>query len=192
VRLPVTVLAGRGTLVLAVECLVNDTVTAMLATYLGLLAISVALMQLFGEELEELVSVLFLGGDQVVEGFVLADPEAGEDISRCVAICDLRGVKILEHVIHSAAEAVLRVTAPALMSIAEVEVPYQRVMQECLQNNVLVAGCTGIVDTSKTVGAARGDIGVVGDKSRIVCLGIHEHLVVFPLATYHVYERVPY
>lgn len=127
-----TVLAGRGTLMFAVECLVDDTVTAMLATYLGLPAISVALMQLLGKKLEELVGILLFGGDEVVEGFVLADPEAGEDVSRCVAVGYLGCVKVLKHVIHGAAEAVLCITATALVSVAKVEISYQGVMQERL------------------------------------------------------------
>lgn len=66
----VAILAGRGCLHFAIKRLMNDAVAAMLTSYLGLLAIAIALMQVFGEELEELVCILFLCRDEVFEGFL--------------------------------------------------------------------------------------------------------------------------
>lgn len=116
------VLAGSGALQLSVEDLVDDAVAAVLAADLGLLAVAVALVQLLGEELEELVRVLLLGRDEVLERLLLADPEPGQDVRRRVTVSVLDRVEVLEHVVHGAAQAVLRVAAAALVAVAEVEV----------------------------------------------------------------------
>ena len=69
------VLAGRGGLQFAVVGLVDDAVARVLAAYLGAFAVAIALMELLGEELEELVSILLLGCDKILERLLLADPE---------------------------------------------------------------------------------------------------------------------
>lgn len=103
----VAVLARGGRLQLAVVGLVDDAVAAVLAANLGLLTVTIALVQLLGEELEELVRVLLLGSNKVLEGFVLGDPEAGEDVGSSVAISHVHTPEVLEHVVHGTAEAVL-------------------------------------------------------------------------------------
>lgn len=81
----------------------DDAVAAVLASYLGFFAIPVAFMQLLGQKLKEFVSVLLFGCDKILEGFLLAYPEAREDVGRRIAVGVLSGVEILEHVVHGAA-----------------------------------------------------------------------------------------
>lgn len=154
VRRARAVLARRARLHLAVEGLVDDAVAAVLAPDLGLLPVPVPLVQLLREELEELVGVLFPGRDEVLKGLLLRDPEARQDIRGSVPISVFLRVEILEHIIHGTREAVRDGALAALVPAGEVEVAQQRVVQEALEDNVLVAGRTGVVDAPQSVGLA--------------------------------------
>jgi hypothetical protein len=133
---------------------VDDAVAAVLAANFGLLAVPVALVQLLGQELEEFMRVLFFRGHQILKGFFLRDPEPGQDVGCGVAIRVLQGIEILKHVVHGAAEAVRDVAVVALVPVAEVKVAQQRVVEEALEDNVLVASSASVVDATKTVGPA--------------------------------------
>lgn len=45
-------------------------------------------------------------------------------------------------------------------------------MNEALQNNILVAGCAGVVDTPQSIGFARGRRGVGREIGRILSDGV--------------------
>ena len=180
------VLAGGGGLQLAVEGLVDDAVARVLAAALGLLAVAVALVEFLGQELEELVRVLLLGRDEVLEGLLLADPEAREDVGGRVAVGALERVEVLEHVVHGAAQAVLRVAVAALVAVAEVVVAQDGVVQEALEDDVLVAGRAGVVDAPEAAGLARRGGRVGRDVGRVVPDGVRrlEQLLVLALAVW--------
>ena len=68
------------------------------------------------------------------------------------------------------------------MTITEVKVAEHRIVKEALQDNVLVACCPGVVDTTETIRLARRSRCVCGDVLRIVFDGVrHEHVILFPL-----------
>lgn len=132
----------------------NDTVAAVVGAALRPFPVAVALMQLLGQELEELVGILLLGGDEVFESLLVADPETGQDISCRVAVRVFDGVEVLEHVVHGAAQAVRNLTTAAGVTVAEVEVTEDGVVQEALEDDVLVACGASIIDATKTAGLA--------------------------------------
>lgn len=112
------VLARYGTLRLSVECLMHDALTAgLIVRFYTLHALAVFsvlksptaidLVKLFRQELEELMCVLFLVASQLFVRFSLGKPEARKDIGSRVAGRDLLAVKILEHVVHRTAHAIL-------------------------------------------------------------------------------------
>lgn len=127
------------------------------------------------------MGILFFGGYQIFEGFLLGNPESGQDVGGRVSVGGLESIEILEHVVHGAAQAVGNLAV--VVAIAEVKVAEEGVMEEALEDNVLVASCTSVIDTAKAVGATRGSCGIVGDVSRVILNGVLEELVVLPLAT---------
>ena len=146
VRGAVALLADGGGEYLAVEDLVDDALAAVLAARLGAPAVAVALVELFGEELEELVGVLLLCGDEVLKGLLLRDPESRQDVRGRVTVSILDGVEVLEDVVQGAAQAVLGVAV--CVAVAEVKVPEEGVVEEALQYDVLVAGGACVVDAA--------------------------------------------
>ena len=91
---------------LAVERLVDDAIATVFAAYLGLFAVPIALVQLFGEELEELMRILLLGCDKVLECFLLAEPKSRQNIGCRIPVGVLNGIEVLEHIVHGAAQTV--------------------------------------------------------------------------------------
>lgn len=161
VRHSLTILARCLRLQFTIKSLVDDAVTAVLTPNLWFLPVTVPLVQLLGQELEKLVRVLLLGRDEIFKGFPLRDPESTEDIGRRIAIGVFHGVKVLKHVIHGAGKAVGGVAAR--VAVAQVVVSEDGVVKERLENDVLVAGGTCVVDASETVGFAGCCRGVLGD-----------------------------
>jgi hypothetical protein len=166
---------------LAVKGLVHDAVAAVLAANLWLLAVAIALVKFLSQELEELVSILFFGGYQILEGLLLRNPEPRQDVSGRVAVGVLESIEILEHIVHGAAQAVRNLAV--VVAIAEVKVTEERVMEEALEDNVLVASGSSVIDAAKAVSATRGGCGIVGDVSRVILNGVLEELIMLPLAT---------
>lgn len=122
VRRTLAALTRRRRLHLAVEGLVHDAVAAVLRADLRPLAVPVPLVQLLGQELEELVRVLLLGGHQVLEGLLLGYPECRKNVGRSVTVRILRRVKFLKHVIHGTAQALREFAVAALVAVAEIEI----------------------------------------------------------------------
>lgn len=104
----------------------------MLTADLWLFAVSVPLVELFSQELEELVGILFLGGNKVLERLFLRNPEPRQYICSGIAVCRLQSIEILKHVIHSTAQTVRDLAVTALVTIAKIEIPKQRIVQEAL------------------------------------------------------------
>ena len=100
----------------------NDAIATMLAPNLGLLPVSVSLVELLSQELEELVCILLLCSDEVLEGFLLRNPKAGQNVGGGVTIGILECVEILEHIVHGTAETMGHITVAALVPIAQVKV----------------------------------------------------------------------
>lgn len=159
----------------------HDAVAAVLAANLWLLAVAIALVKFLSQELKELVSILFFGGYQILKGLLLRNPEPRQDVSGRVAVGVLESIEILEHVVHGAAQAVRNLAV--VVAIAEVKVTEERVMEEALEDNVLVASGSSVIDAAKAVGATRGGCGIVGDVSRVILNGVLEELIMLPLAT---------
>ena len=161
----------------------NNTVAAVLAADLGFLPVAVSFMKLLGQELKKFVSILLFRCHKILEGLLLADPEARQDIGRSVAVRVLKGVKVLEHVVHCAAETVWDLAVGTLVTITEVEVSQERVMQEALQHDVLVAGRTSIVDAAQTIRSARRCRRVVCDVFGIILHSIREQFLMLAFST---------
>lgn len=75
-------------------------------------------------------------------------------------------------------------TVGGLVAISEIEVSEEGVMEEALEDDVLVAGCAGVVDAAEAVGAAGGGGCVGGDIAGVVFYGVCEELIMFFLATW--------
>jgi hypothetical protein len=69
------------------------------------------------------------------------------------------------------------------MTIAQVKVPQDGVVQETLKYDVLVAGCASVVYTTQAVRATRRHDGVCGDDLGVLFDGLCQKLIVLPLAT---------
>lgn len=68
------------------------------------------------------------------------------------------------------------------MAVGEIEVAQQGVVQKALQNDVLVAGGAGIVDTAKTTGSARRQCRVGRDIPRVILERVRKEFIVLALA----------
>lgn len=181
VRHTIAVLTSRCRLQFAVVCLVNDAVATVLAPCFRLLPVAVALMQLLRNELKKLVCILLLSGNQVLKGLVFRDPKARQDISSSVAVSDLSTPEVLEHIIHSTAQAVLNLTGITGMAVAEVEISEDGIVEKTLQDDILVTGCTSIVDASKTICTARRHHCIGTDDFGIFLDRFSEQLIILSL-----------
>lgn len=124
----------------------DDAGAAMLTSYLWFLAITVAFMQLLGQELKELVGVLLFSCDKILERLLFAYPETRKDVSGCVTISIFNGVEILKHIVHGTAQTMWCAAAATLVPIAEIVVSQYWVVKEALKYHILVAGGASIVD----------------------------------------------
>jgi hypothetical protein len=81
---------------------------------------------------------------------------------------------------------VRRVAVAARVPVAEVEVAQDRVVEEALEDDVLVAGGAGVVDAAQAIGLAGRRCGVGGDVCRVVPDGVRrlEQLFVFPFPSW--------
>lgn len=141
-------MTSRRGLELAVECLMYDAVTAVLAATLGLLAVAIALVQLLGQELEELMGVLLLVRDEGLKGLVLGNPEARQDVGCRITVGRIAAPEVLKHVVHSAAQTVLNLAGGPGVTIAKVKVLEYGIVDKGLQDDVLVTGGACVVDAS--------------------------------------------
>lgn len=162
----------------------DNAVTRVLAPGFGPLAVAVSLVQLLGQELEELVGILLLGGNKVLKRLLLTYPKAGEDTGCCVAVSVLQSIELLKHVVHCTAEAVGLLAVGARMAITEVEVPENGVVKEALQDDILVASGAGVVDASQAVGLAGGGGRIGRNVLGILLDGVREHLLVLAFASW--------
>jgi hypothetical protein len=74
-----------------------------------------------------------------------------------------------------------KIAVVALVAVAEVEISKERVVEEALEDNVLVAGRTSIVNAAEAVGTARRHGGVCRDIARITIDRLAEKFIVFSL-----------
>lgn len=179
-----TILARCDCLHFAVEGLVDDAVACMLTATLGLLPIAVSLVQVFGQKLEEFVGVLFLGRHEILKRLLLRDPEARQNVGGRIAVCAFQRIEVLEHVVHGAAEAVGDGTLAALMAVAQIEVAQERIVEEALQHDILVAGCSCVVYAAKAIRSARCDGRVGGDEARVFFDLVCEQFVVLSFSVH--------
>jgi hypothetical protein len=70
------------------------------------------------------------------------------------------------------------------MAIAEVKIAKEGIMQEALQNDILVARRSRVVDTTKAVGTTWRCDGIGRYVPRVFLARVGEELIMFPLATY--------
>ena len=127
-RATLAILASCCRLHLAIKGLVDDAIAAMLTANFWPLTITITLMKLLCKELEKFVRVLLLGRDEVLKCLFLRNPKPGKNICRRVAICIFQSVEVLEHVVHSTAQAVGDIAIIALMPVAKVKIAQQWVM----------------------------------------------------------------
>jgi hypothetical protein len=90
----------------------------------------------------------------------------------------------LEHIIDGTAQTMWHLAVAAMMTIAEIKVSEQWIVQEALEYNILIARCPSIVYASKTARPARGCSRVRRDVPWIVFDRVGEEFIVFSLATY--------
>lgn len=162
----------------------DDTVAAMFTANLGFLSVPVSFVQFFGQELEELVGILFFGGHQILERLLFRYPEARENVGSRVPVGVFERVEILEHIIHGAAEAMGDVAVTALMTITQVEVAEKRVVEKALEDNILVTSRPSIVDAAEAVSPTRGYCGVRRYIARIFLCGVVKEFVMLALSTW--------
>lgn len=186
------ILACDGALRLAVEGLMHDALaTRFVVCFCTLHALAVFgcqqppaaidLVQLFRQELKELVCVLLLVAGKFLVSLPLREPETGEDIRCGVASSDLLAVEVLKHVVHGAAHAVLDRAVCVLVPVTQVEVPEQGVVHKALEDYVHVAGSPHVVDASEAARTAWGFCCIRRDEPWILLGRFCKEFIMFPL-----------